>query len=65
MGSYQMRHAETGMLLQGYQILEATAEEIDAANDRLTSAGNRYRLEPVPSPSPTAVPTLVADHALS
>jgi hypothetical protein len=63
--SYQMRHVETGVLLLGYQVLCATDAEIEAANARLISAGNRYRLEPcsVPSPTPAAVPTLVTEHA--
>lgn len=64
MGSYQMRHAETGMLLTGYQVLEASTDEIAKANSRLINAGNSYRLEPcLPSPSPAAVPTLVPEHA--
>jgi hypothetical protein len=62
MGTYQMRHAMTGMVLNGYQVLDATDAEIEAANARLTKAGNQYRLEPCrpcQSTTPTAVPTLV------
>jgi len=63
MGSYQMRHAITGVLLAGYQVLEASGEEIEAANQRLIRAGNQYRLEPTTT-APQPASTLVADHAL-
>jgi hypothetical protein len=64
MGSYQMRHAVTGVLLAGYQVLDASDSEIQAANQRLVAAGNSYRLEPCPSTAPPQPSTLVADLAL-
>jgi hypothetical protein len=58
MASFRLMHRLTGVVLGGYRVLSATAEEIDLANHRLKESGSPMRFVIDLHPPVAAAPNL-------